>query len=53
MVMPMCSKGKDQRNMFPVQEWNLQKFSDDCFKRFGVRPSTNMATTIYGGSKIE
>lgn len=52
MVMPMCSKSSE-KNMFPPKDWNFKQFSDDCFKKFNVRPSPNMATTTYGGNKLE
>lgn len=51
MVMPQCSTGI--KDMFPKQDWNFKKFSDDCYKKFGVRPKENLAVTYYGGSNLE
>jgi lysosomal Pro-X carboxypeptidase len=45
MVMPMCSS---DRSMFPVEKWDLQKYSDECFKKFGVRPKENVIMMKYG-----
>ena len=51
MVMPMCSTGTT--DMFPAKTWTLKDYSDDCFKKFGVRPKETMAVTQYGGQKLE
>lgn len=51
MVMPMCSDGKN--DMFLPNAWNLEKYSEDCFKKFGVRPRENAAITYYGGANLE
>lgn len=53
MVMPMCSKGSDLKNMFPPTEWDFNKVSNKCFERFKVRPNKQMASTIYGGNRLE
>lgn len=54
MVMPMCSSiDAGRRDMFPRSEWNLQRFSDDCFRKYGVRPQENAAVTNYGGPNLE
>lgn len=50
MVMPMCSTG--ETDMFYEEKWNLEKFSDNCFKKFGVRPRDEAATTYYGNEKL-
>ncbi|XP_058401496.1 lysosomal Pro-X carboxypeptidase [Diceros bicornis minor] len=50
MVMPFCSNGID--DMFEPHSWNLQEFSDDCFKQWGVRPRPSWITTMYGGKNI-
>lgn len=49
MVMPMCSTSK---NMFPEEKWDLKKYSDDCFKKFGVRPREHAAVTYYGDKSL-
>jgi lysosomal Pro-X carboxypeptidase len=51
MVMPMCSTG--QTDMFPAENWDLKKYSDECFTKFGVRPRPNAAQMFYGGAKLE
>lgn len=54
MVMPMCSGMDPARpDMFPRVDWNPQRFSDDCFRRFGVRPQLNAAVTTFGGPNLE
>lgn len=54
MVMPMCSSiDAGRRDMFPRSEWNLQRFSDDCFRKYDVRPQENAAVTNYGGPNLE
>lgn len=54
MVMPMCSAiDPGRRDMFPHIEWDIKKFSDDCFRRYGVRPQENAAITTYGGPNLE
>lgn len=53
MVMPMCSTGPDSKNMFPKSDWDFNKFSNDCFEKFKVRPNKQMATTVYGGNHLE
>ncbi|XP_073937888.1 lysosomal Pro-X carboxypeptidase isoform X2 [Castor canadensis] len=50
MVMPFCSNGVD--DMFEPQQWNLKKFSDDCFSQWHVRPRPSWITTMYGGKNI-
>ncbi|KAL9696048.1 hypothetical protein quinque_015333 [Culex quinquefasciatus] len=52
MVMPMCAEG-GSRDMFPKQPWDEKKFSDDCFKKFGVRPRPIAPPYIYGGQYLE
>ncbi|XP_037030345.1 lysosomal Pro-X carboxypeptidase isoform X2 [Bradysia coprophila] len=51
MVMPMCSNGKT--DMFPKKDWNLDTFSEECFKKFGVKPRPKQAITNYGGVHLE
>lgn len=53
MVMPMCSGvDKVRYDMFPEVQWDLAKYSDECFKKFGVRPRGNAAVTTYGGYEL-
>ncbi|KAJ8927671.1 hypothetical protein NQ314_019827 [Rhamnusium bicolor] len=50
LIMPMCSTKKD---MFEVLPWNFQKYSDDCFKRFGVHSSEpHWPILEYGGKNL-
>jgi lysosomal Pro-X carboxypeptidase len=48
--MPMCNDGK--QDMFEPQDWDLAAYSDDCFRRFGVRPKPYAAEVMYGGRDI-
>lgn len=50
MVMPLCSNGVD--DMFEPYLWNLEKFSDDCFNQWGVKPRPHWMITLYGGKNI-
>ncbi|NP_001072639.1 lysosomal Pro-X carboxypeptidase precursor [Xenopus tropicalis] len=50
MVMPFCSDGVS--DMFEPQSWDLQAFSDECYKQWGVRPRGSWVTTVYGGKNI-
>lgn len=52
MWMPMCSEGSG-KDMFPKKPWDEKKYSDECFKKFGVRPKKNVAQTIYGGQFLD
>jgi lysosomal Pro-X carboxypeptidase len=45
MVMPMCN---NEKSMFPPEKWDFNKYSDNCFKKFGVRPREHAAITEYG-----
>uniref|UniRef100_A0A1B0CY54 Lysosomal Pro-X carboxypeptidase n=1 Tax=Lutzomyia longipalpis TaxID=7200 RepID=A0A1B0CY54_LUTLO len=52
MVMPMCSDG--DKDMFEPEQWDFKKYSDDCFKKFGVRPRSEFEMiTRYGGYQID
>lgn len=51
MVMPMCSGKQD--DMFMEKKWDLKKVSDDCFKKFGVRPREYEIIVRYGGKDLE
>ncbi|KAG5897246.1 hypothetical protein JTB14_013150 [Gonioctena quinquepunctata] len=51
LVMPMCSTDKD---MFETQPWDQKKYSQECFKRFGVssrRP--DWMVLQYGGQNLK
>lgn len=50
MVMPFCTNGVD--DMFEPSSWDLQEFSDGCFRQWGVRPRPSWITTMYGGKNI-
>lgn len=51
MVMPMCQNGTT--DMFLPKSWNLAEYSDDCFKKFKVRPrAAPEAVTQYGGGRL-
>ena len=53
MVMPMCSNTDAYFDMFPKVEWDLNKYSDKCFKKYGVRPRPNAAIRNYGGDNLK
>lgn len=46
MVMPMCSDGV--ADMFEPIPWDFQKFSDDCYATYKVRPQPYLACEEYG-----
>lgn len=50
MVMPMCSDGVN--DMFELVPWNLQKYSDECYKAFKVRPDPDLVCQRYGCKDI-
>ncbi|KAJ8947462.1 hypothetical protein NQ318_009763 [Aromia moschata] len=50
LIMPMCSTEKD---MFESTAWSFQKYSDDCFKRFGVHAARpDWSVLEYGGKNL-
>ncbi|XP_056646416.1 lysosomal Pro-X carboxypeptidase-like [Diorhabda sublineata] len=50
MIMPMCSTDLD---MFENESWDFQKYSDDCYKQFKIRPrDPNVPIREYGGKEI-
>jgi lysosomal Pro-X carboxypeptidase len=51
MVMPMCSLGTT--DMFLPDKWDFTQYSNDCFKKFGVRPREKFAITQYGAQKLD
>lgn len=50
MVMPMCYNGVD--DMFNPSEWDLEAYTKQCRREYGVTPRANMAQLIYGGRDI-
>lgn len=51
MVMPICQNGTT--DMFPPKPWDFKAFSDDCYKKFKVRPrDPQAAITEYGGGRL-
>ncbi|ERE79438.1 lysosomal Pro-X carboxypeptidase-like protein [Cricetulus griseus] len=50
LVMPICSNGVD--DMFESYIWDFDKFSNDCFNQWGVKPRLNWIITLYGGKNI-
>lgn len=51
MVMPMCDSGTT--DMFEKSDWNIKEVSDECFKKFKVRPDPGLAELEYGGKNIK
>jgi len=47
MVMPMESDGVN--DMFRPMKWDSDAYSEECFKKFGVRPDYNWTLDFYGG----
>jgi hypothetical protein len=35
--------------MFEPSDWNLTQYSEDCIKKFGVKPQPYLAENLYGG----
>ncbi|CAG9817007.1 unnamed protein product [Phaedon cochleariae] len=51
MIMPMCSTSFD---MFEDAPWDFEKYSDDCYKKFSVRPRNEQVPLLeYGGKDIK
>ncbi|XP_014670682.1 PREDICTED: lysosomal Pro-X carboxypeptidase-like isoform X2 [Priapulus caudatus] len=50
MTMPFCADGVN--DMFEPSEWNLQSYSDDCYKKWHVRPRPDWVPLYYGGYNI-
>ncbi|KAK2718034.1 hypothetical protein QYM36_006727 [Artemia franciscana] len=51
MVMPMCNDGK--RDFFEPMKWNFSSYTEDCHKKFGVKPRLHWAEIEFGGKKLE
>ncbi|XP_013097399.2 lysosomal Pro-X carboxypeptidase [Stomoxys calcitrans] len=49
MVMPMCSTPE---TMFRVKEWNFKEYTENCMKKFHVKPKLNDITLRYGGKNV-
>lgn len=50
MVMPMCSTSAE---MFEQKPWDIDEFSDACYKKWGVRPNPQMPILEYGGANLD
>ncbi|KAM7330528.1 hypothetical protein ACRRTK_009717 [Alexandromys fortis] len=50
IILPFCTNGID--DMFEARAWDLDRYSDDCYKQWGVRPRPSWITTLYGGKDI-
>lgn len=48
MVMPI-GIGKDDNSMFQAAPFDINKFTEDCEKQYGVSPRPHWITTYYGG----
>jgi lysosomal Pro-X carboxypeptidase len=49
-VMPICSNGID--DMFDIQPWNSQAWSDYCFAQWNVRPRLEWPFMEFGGKNL-
>lgn len=47
--MPMCSTGTN--DMFLPKKWDVKEYSDDCYKKFKVRPRSGAAVAQYGADR--
>jgi lysosomal Pro-X carboxypeptidase len=50
-VVPDCSNGKT--DMFLPEEWDFEKYSNQCFGSYGVRPRKDAVELQYGGKRVE
>ncbi|KAL6081664.1 hypothetical protein STEG23_005571, partial [Scotinomys teguina] len=50
IILPFCTNGVD--DMFEPRTWDLDKYSDDCYKQWGVRSRPSWIATMYGGEDI-
>uniref|UniRef100_A0A336L8H0 Lysosomal Pro-X carboxypeptidase n=2 Tax=Culicoides sonorensis TaxID=179676 RepID=A0A336L8H0_CULSO len=54
MVWSNCQNGTT--DMFPPRAWDFRKYSDDCFKKFGVKPKNYSMNALgeirYGGGRL-
>merc|ERR1719495_1082512 len=51
MVMPFCFNVNE--TMFEPAKWDIDAFSKQCVKDWGVKPRPDMANLIYGGRHLE
>ncbi|KAL1138705.1 hypothetical protein AAG570_008767, partial [Ranatra chinensis] len=51
MVMPMCDDGS--QDMFEKHSWDLNSYSEDCYKRYKVKPRPFQIQELFGGKHIE
>ncbi|BET02523.1 Lysosomal Pro-X [Nesidiocoris tenuis] len=49
MVMPICDTGD---TMFEKGDWDIESISDNCYKKYKVRPEVNYIRNMYGGKAI-
>jgi len=50
MVMPMCADGVN--DMFENEPWSLEKYSEECMKKWKTKPRPMMTSVMYGGRNI-
>jgi len=51
MVQPFCSNGIT--DMFPLSNWNLSKFSQDCIAKYGTKVRPYWEVINYGGDNLK
>lgn len=51
MILPVCCQGA-QDDMFPKMPWDFEKYSNECFSQFGVKPDKDKLLLLFGGDKI-
>ncbi|EXB81593.1 Lysosomal Pro-X carboxypeptidase [Morus notabilis] len=52
MVMPIAH-GSDEDSMFPKDHFDLESYTNDCKRLYGVVPRPHWVTTYYGGHDIK
>jgi len=50
MVLPVCSNGVT--DMFENNPWNFTKYSQNCYKQYGVYSEYEKAIMMFGGRDI-
>ncbi|KAJ8920963.1 hypothetical protein NQ315_015757 [Exocentrus adspersus] len=51
LIMPMCSTEND---MFETTAWDFKNYSDECFRKFGVKSSNRHWPILqYGGTNLK
>lgn len=51
MSIPYCAVGEE--NMFPLVNWNLTLFVNNCNKTYGVVPRTNWSRVQFWGKELK